>query len=1216
MRRARAAALLVVLVLTLAATAAADALANCGGPTYSPVEGYGGGNPGAPGLTPTCTGDPINCATGNLFLEHTDISIGGRGPGLTLTRSYNAQIAAKATEAGRFGYGWTGPYSARVEVDEKAATTTVRHDNGSGVVFRLDTGKYVAEPWVQATLVKKEGNYVYTLPDQTVLTFNGSGRLLSEADRHGNAISFEYDESGRLKTVTDAAARTLTFAYNGEGQVKSVTDPMGNVVEYGYESGNLKTVTLPGQKEPRWQLGYDKSHRLTSITDGRGNTTTTEYDASNRAIQQIDALERKRTLEYKSITGGTETIITEPNGSKTVEKFNEAGLLTSITRASGTALAATTTKKYDSSLNLTEVTDPNSHTTKYGYDSAGNRTSEKDPNGNEAKWTFNATRDVTSATTPKGQTTTFVLNASGDPETIERPGPGETVQKYTFKYAKNGDLESETDPLSRTSTFEYDSYGNLKAQSNPEGDKRTWTYNKDSYLVSEVSPRGNEEGAEASKFETKFERDAQGRPLTITDPLGNTTKYAYDGNGNVETATDGNSRTTTYTYDKADQLTKVKAANGDVRETGYNSMGQVISRTDGNKNVRKYERNALGNVTEEIDPLERKTLKEYDAGGNLKKVTDAESRTISYTYDAGDRLKKIDFSEVSTTDVSFEYDKDGNVTSMTDGTGTTKYTFDVLGRLTEVENGAKEVVKHEYNLADEQTKVVYPNGKAVTRTFDKAGRLEAVTDWLENKTKFGYNRDSALTATTYPTATGNKDEFEYDNLDRMTKVTMKKGAETLASVTYTRDKAGQVKTMSSTGLPGSAELEYIYDEKDRLTKSGATEFKYDAADNTTSIAGTAYSYDKASQLEKGGGVTFSFDKLGNRTKATPEAGPVTTYGYDQADNLVSVSRAGEGEVKKIEDAYAYDGNGLRASQTISGTKKSLAWDVSGGLPLLLSDGTNSYVYGPGDLPIAQIDAEGKVHYLHHDQLGSTRLLTNTSGEVKGAYTYKPYGALEASTGTVKSPLGFNGQYTNESTGLIYLRARTYDSVTAQFLSVDPLLAETGEPYSYARDNPLNASDPTGTSSKPPGGPADEIINNPTEGIVRSDMQGGIVINNPAGPVNLNNPTGPVTINNPSGPVNINNSKSTIIINNPTGKVNINNPAVRPIVNNPSEPPIINYAPKPLAAKPLDPSSTKPQAPEEQAPPLPEVAQCVRGETVGMTSKFTTNDYYYPLYDSR
>ncbi len=113
------------------------------------------------------------------------------------------------------------------------------------------------------------------------------------------------------------------------------------------------------------------------------------------------------------------------------------------------------------------------------------------------------------------------------------------------------------------------------------------------------------------------------------------------------------------------------------------------------------------------------------------------------------------------------------------------------------------------------------------------------------------------------------------------------------------------------------------------------------------------------------------------------------------------------------------------------------------------------------MSIEQINnSTGEVLYLHHDQAGSTRLLTGSTGKVEGSYTYGPYGTPEH-TGTATTPLGYDGQYTNSDTGLIYLRAREYDPATAQFLSVDPLEAVSGAPYSYAGDNPLNYGDPTG-----------------------------------------------------------------------------------------------------------------------------------------------------------
>jgi RHS repeat-associated protein len=209
-----------------------------------------------------------------------------------------------------------------------------------------------------------------------------------------------------------------------------------------------------------------------------------------------------------------------------------------------------------------------------------------------------------------------------------------------------------------------------------------------------------------------------------------------------------------------------------------------------------------------------------------------------------------------------------------------------------------------------------------------------------------------------------------------------------------------------------------------------------------------------------------YDELGERTKTKPTSGPATTYGYDQAGDLTSVERPKEGEVSEIKDTYAYDGNGLRASQTISGTTTNLAWDMTEGLPLILSDETNSYIYGPGGIPVEQVSSGGTVTYLHHDQQGSIRLLTGSAGTVTGKCTYGAYGTPTCE-GASTTPLGYDAQYTSSDTGLIYLRARSYDPMTAQFISVDPRAGETRARYNYASDNPLSYRDRSGQTCRVP-----------------------------------------------------------------------------------------------------------------------------------------------------
>ena len=163
-------------------------------------------------------------------------------------------------------------------------------------------------------------------------------------------------------------------------------------------------------------------------------------------------------------------------------------------------------------------------------------------------------------------------------------------------------------------------------------------------------------------------------------------------------------------------------------------------------------------------------------------------------------------------------------------------TYDQLDRLTEVKNGNKEVVKYKYDLGNQQTEIVYPNGETIKRAFDKAGRMEKITDWLGKETTFAYNRDSQVKATTFPAETSNVDEYAYNKADQLTEVSIKKKAEVLASMTYTRDKIGQIEKAVETGFPKVPEYKYEYDAKNRLTKSNGTLFEYDNANNVTKIA--------------------------------------------------------------------------------------------------------------------------------------------------------------------------------------------------------------------------------------------------------------------------------------------------------------------------------------------------------------------------------------------
>jgi RHS repeat-associated protein len=1032
----------------------------------------GPGNPSRPGQPCPICGEPIVVATGDLVETQTDLAVGGRGVGLDLTRTYNSEAAAKGKK-GAFGYGWSSSFSDHLEVvstneigsPSEFDELRLYQADGATVTFIYHIKTGVAEAiGSQDKLRHAAGEFIVTFPSQIEDTFFDEsldpGKLKSVADRDGNVTVLSYGEHERLETITDPAGRKIKLFYNLEGFVERAEDPMGHTAKYTYEGENLASVTLPGEASPRWQFKYDGKHELTEMIDGRGGKTLNEY-SGGLVIAQTDPAKRTLRFEYEPF----QTKITnESTGSITDERFTSNDEPSAITRGYGTALATTQSFTYNEGGYVTSETNGNNKTTKYGYDGEDNRTSMIDPDTNETRWTYDSTHDVLTTTTPDGETTTIKRESDGNPETISRPTPGGT-QTTSYKYDTHGELTSVENPLKETWKYEYDAAGDRTSEVDPENNERTWKYNEDSQEESTVSPRGHATGAKESSFTTAIERDLQGRPIKITDPLGHETKYAYDADGNLETETDPEGNKTTYTYNPDNQPIKVQEPNGTVTETEYDGAGQVISQTDGNKHTTKYTRNVLEEVTEVTDPFGRKTSKEYDKAGNLTSLTDAEKRTTTYKYDPDNRLREVNYSDGKTPTVKYEYNGDGDRTEMTDGTGESTYTYDKLDRLTETKDGHGDTTGYEYNLGDQQTKITYPNGKAVIRTYDNDGRLKSVTDWLEHTTKFAYNPDSELASTTFPSGTSDEDSYAYNDSDSITETAMKKATETLASLVYARDKDERVTKITTKGLPGEAKPAFTYDENSRLTKGTGTNYDYDPANNVTAIEKDSYSYNAADELEKSALkkatiATYTYNEVGQRTKTTPASGPATTYGYDQAGNLTSVSRPKEGETPLIEDSYAYNGETLRTSQTISGTTSYLAWDVAEELPLLINDGSNSYIYGPAGLPIEQIASGGMAVYLHHDQQGSTRLITGSTGAVEGKCTYGAYGTPTCE-GTAVTPLGYDAQYTSTDTALIYMRARTYDPNTAQFLSVDPFVALTGEPYRYAEDDPVNRYDPSG-----------------------------------------------------------------------------------------------------------------------------------------------------------
>ena len=1015
-------------------------------------------------------GDPVMCATGNLSETVTDLSIPGRGRNLHFTRTYNALAAVSQTSPGPLGYGWSDNYGAYLSINSTTGDVTVVQGDGTTVTFAPTSGgNYSGAGWVTSHLVKNsDGSYTYTLHNLDSYTFNASGQLISESDRNGYVTTLAYNASGQLASVTDQAGRSLTFAYNTAGEIASVTDPAGRVVSYSYDSaGNLTSVTDPAGDITSY--GYDSSHRLTTLTDPNGGVTTNVYDTSNRVVSQTDPAGRTTTYAYSTDSANKThtTTITDPLGIQTTEVFDQYDNLITLTKAAGSTQAATWEYTYEPGTGeLTNATDPNGHTTTYTWDGAGNELSVIDPLRRATTYSYDSSGDRLTSTDPAGVTTTYTYTADHDLASTSTPiGNGSTATtSYTYSTTDPGDLVSLTDPNGHVTTYTYDAYRDRSAQTNADGDTTSYTYNVIGEKTSQTSPNGGV---------TSWTYDALGRVTSVTNPLGDKTAYTDDAVGNRTSVTDPAGDKTTYAYNPDDELTQVTNPNGTQYSYIYNSDGEKISYTDENGHVWSYAYNDLGRLISTADPLGRTTSYGYDPAGNRTSVVDPTGAVTTYTYDAANELTGISYSSANPAPVSYTYTQNGQRATMVDATGTTSYTYDNLGRLTSTTNGAGNTVSYTYDPAGNVTAMTYA-GLTVSYTYDAANQMTSVSDGLGDVTGFAYDSDGNLVSETYPNHV--VAAYAYNAADQPTTIADTESGTTIASFGYTRNPDSLITTAAETtptapvSSPSAetttaADNAYTYTPNDQLASANANPYAYDPAGNLTGApGGVSISYDaadEATSLTKpatGGGTTtttYGYSPLGQRTSETT-GGVTTTLGYNQAGQLTSYGTAA---------TYTYNGDGLRMTKQVTTPAGGVAtsnfiWDTVTPVPLVLYDTTNTYIYGPAGRPVEQINAATPL-FLHQDQLGSTRLLTDLTGGIAAAYSYTPYGKPTAATGSATTPLGFAGQYTDAETGLIYMRARYYDPTTAQFITVDPAFTTTLAPYSYANDNPINMIDPLG-----------------------------------------------------------------------------------------------------------------------------------------------------------
>lgn len=469
-------------------------------------------------------------------------------------------------------------------------------------------------------------------------------------------------------------------------------------------------------------------------------------------------------------------------------------------------------------------------------------------------------------------------------------------------------------------------------------------------------------------------------------------------------------------------------------------------------------------------------------------MTDGKGQKTSYTYDNLDRITQILSAGATScssrsTCTSFIYDGAGNLTSRTDATGTTTFAYDSLNRLTRK------------SLPDATTACAGSNPAGITFNYDLASNLTAYCD-AGGQLSYGYDAANRLGALAEPGGSQQGgictaspcSHFLYNDNDRRTQAVFPGGATlnlsydnagnqttavgkdanqaVLTSFRYsyntgTKDTALR-QTVAEADQVFTGTTTYGYDAFNRLTsatntKVGNLSYGYDPAGNRTSDNSGTYSYNPADELTASPGVAnWSYDANGNLIGNAAGASisynsqnqsTAITYG---GQTLSPLSYADVGQTERVQagsTSYASSSFGVQIART-GGSSTYYTRDNQGNL---LGERTASHQY-----------------YYLKDALGSMVAVINGNGTtVANRYGYDPYGKSTYKTETASNPWQYAGGYV-DSTGLIKFGARYYDPGLGRWTQRDPIAGNIANPssqnrYPYIGCNPVNASDPSGTS---------------------------------------------------------------------------------------------------------------------------------------------------------
>ncbi|MBT2337346.1 RHS repeat protein [Variovorax paradoxus] len=988
---------------------------------------------------------------------------------MSFTRSYRSSWAGDSTRVGNpLGQVWSHNFGTRLVATPSTAPSIAAITAGEGYVRTF--GKAASgTTWSTGngtdTLTQlSSGAWTYhRADDDTTLTFDGSGKLQTEADRNGWVAAYTYNSAGQLASVTNSFGRTLAFAYNGAGQLTTVTTPDARVISYAYDgSGRLVSVLYPDGKARSFV--YENAsfpQALTGIFDEAGvRWGTFAYDTTGRAISTqlagsvdsyqvsypslssatvVDPLGTTRSYSYGTtlgklaVTGGSLpsgegksdaasrvqdangliTSETDFKGVVTTTTWDVARRLpTTVVHASGTPDARTVTTQWHPTFSLPALVTEAGRTTAYAYDALGNTLTKTvtDTATNQAQlwqWTYNTQQLVATATDPNG-----------------------AVTSYT--YDLRGNVLTSINALGHVTSYTYDNANRVASSTAPNGLVTTYTYDPRDRLLTQTV------GGQTTVLTYK----PYGTVETVSLPTGLVLTYSYDAAHRLTGWSNNRGESGSYTLDGMGNRTaeQIKDSAGSVAWNAartINAINRLSAQTEGPNQTSSFGYDANGELITQTNGLNQSTQYGLDGLRRVKAVTDAANATATLKYNALDAVTEAkDFKGVATT---YARDAQGNAAAETSAdTGGTSTQYDALGLPSQITDALGQATTITRDALSRPTSLVFADGKTTTLRYDltanSRGYLSEIVDrsGTTEYTRDGFGR---VTLKKQTLANGSVQQVSYSYNPNGTLASI--GYPSGATLAHLYDSTGRLSGLNWNGTPLVTGIAWnplgqptawtwafaspalaasrSYDTAGRMTATEFSSYVYNAAGRITSLTQNLYvpgDADPTHSTIAASDITWTvgYNAVG-RITGFNATGSTAGFGYDANGNRSSSTRDLNGQSTSRTYSVGASSNQLTGFiQSINGassTSVTYGYNANGDL---VSDGLRSYTY----------DAEGRLAAATTgatDVSPTTRYAHNALGQrvFKTEPLYPPGQGDEADPGFMQSLIAFFTKLWNPTT---------------------------------------------------------------------------------------------------------------------------------------------------------------------------------------------------------